>query len=165
VPTASPSSNGPKPTPSTTSNQASIPEYIAPNINAIIPDSSSLVFMKFNHISYPQMVQDAILTAQFVQTLPVLLSKSLGITADDVIVVTITSASAGANASSRLARRRAFAKRDDNTGLVVSIAIPTTEVDDLQNLISQRNSALYSSDNGQLATLIDSNFPIRGNGK
>jgi hypothetical protein len=115
--------------------------------------------MKFNYISYTQMVQDAVLTAQFVQNVPVLLSNSLNVTADDVIVVTITTASS----SSSLSKRR-FIRRD-TSGILVSIAIPSGDVNTLQSLVSQTNSSLYSTSNGQLALLIDSSYPVIGSGK
>lgn len=108
-----------------------------------------MVHMKFHTISYPEMVQDAILTAQFVQSLPVMISKSLSISVDDVIVVTITSG--------------ATQKRDSG-GVVVNLAIPSDDVDDLQTLVSQTNSSLYSPSNGQLASLIDSSYAISNSG-
>ena len=125
--------------------------------------------MKFKYISYSQMVQDAVLTAQFVQTLPAFLSKNLDVTADDIIVVTITSASGSTSSSSGSSssnkKRALLRKREDGSGVVVSIAIPGDQVSELQTLISQSNSSLYSNSNGQLATLIDSSYPITGNGK
>ena len=76
------------------------------------------------------------------------------VSADDVIVVTITS-------GTPVSRRRR--KRDNASGVVVSVAIPSTNVDQLSQLISETNSSLYSPQNGQLATLIDKSYPIRGN--
>ncbi|KAI8887933.1 hypothetical protein K501DRAFT_174224 [Backusella circina FSU 941] len=100
------------------------------------------------------MVQDAVLTAQFVQALPVMISNSLSITADDVIVVTIASAQS-------TSKRR---KRDSTTsGVLVSIAVPGDDVDTLQNMVSQKDSSLYSSNNGQLALLIDSSYFVKSN--
>jgi hypothetical protein len=111
--------------------------------------------MKFNQLSYNQMVQDAVLTAQFVQALPVMISNSLSITADDVIVVTITSAQS-------TSKRR---KRDASTsGVIVSMAVPGDNVNTLQNMVSQQNSSLYSSNNGQLALLIDPSYFVKNNG-
>ena len=149
----------------------SLPQYIAPNVNAIIPSSSSLARMRFKYIPYSDLVKDAVLTAQFVQSLPVMLSNSLGITADDVIVVSITSADNNSATSSTTGasdkRKRSFLqKRDANeSGIVVSIAIPSDRVDSLQTLINEPASSLYSSSNGQLASLIDSSYPVRSSGK
>jgi hypothetical protein len=114
-----------------------------------ILDTSSMVHMKFHTISYPEMVQDAILTAQFVQSLPVMISKSLSISVDDVIVVTITSGTT---------------QKRDSGGVVVNLAIPSDDVADLQTLVSQTNSSLYSPSNGQLASLIDSSYAISNSG-
>ncbi|KAI9478286.1 MAG: hypothetical protein EXX96DRAFT_570273 [Benjaminiella poitrasii] len=147
--------------PATTSpSNNNIPEYIAPNVDAIIPDTSSVVYMKFKYLSYPDMVQDAVLTAQFVQSLPIMLSKSLSITADDVIVVTISSAS---GSDSKKKKRSVLEKREEATGVVVSIAIPEHQVAELEYLINETNSSLYSTSNGQLATMIDPAYPIYGN--
>lgn len=115
------------------------------------------------------MVQDAVLTAQFVQTLPAFLSKNLDVTADDVIVVTITgadgSSTSSSGSSSSNKKRALLRKRDSASGVVVSIAIPADQVSELQSLISQSSSSLYSDSNGQLASLIDASYPITGNGK
>lgn len=116
----------------------------------LLLETSTYVTMKFTQLSYPQMVQDAVLTAEFVQALPVYISNSLNITADDVIVITITSAPSSAKK-----------KRDTNTsgsGIVVSMAIPADKVTELKNLIENTESALYSTSNGQLATLLDSSY-------
>ncbi|KAI8390149.1 hypothetical protein BD560DRAFT_2336 [Blakeslea trispora] len=150
-----------------TRDAQSLPEYIAPNVNAIIPSTSSLARMKFKYIPYSDLVRDAVLTAQFVQSLPVMLSKSLGVTADDIIVVSITSARDNTNilttAGAHNKRKRdLFFKRDNSEqGVVVSIAIPSDRVDNLQTLIDEPTSTLYSSSNGQLASLIDSSYPVR----
>lgn len=111
--------------------------------------TSSYVTMKFLRLSYTQMVHDAVLTAQFVQTLPVYISKSLNISTDDVIVVTITSAPAGSK------RKRST---DSGDGVIVSMAIPSDEVPKLQDMIKDRNSTLYSPNNGQLASLVDPSY-------
>ncbi|KAL0074422.1 hypothetical protein J3Q64DRAFT_1420479 [Phycomyces blakesleeanus] len=129
-----------------------LPQYIAPNINAEIPDTSDLVNMKFNYLSYPQMVQDALLTAEFVQALPVLISKVLDISEDDVIIVTITSGSQQSGKKKR--------QTTDSTGVIVSMAIPSTEVTELQTLVASSDSSLYAASNGQLASLIDSSYKI-----
>ncbi|KAI9245116.1 hypothetical protein BDA99DRAFT_291385 [Phascolomyces articulosus] len=108
------------------------------------------------------MVNDAILTAQFVQTLPMLISKSLGVTADDVIVVSITTAGNDEKQSKQQRRRRR--KREtldqdkENSGVLVSMAIPKDNVEELQTLVETPSSALYDASNGQLAMLIDTNY-------
>lgn len=109
--------------------------------------------MKFTQLSYPQMVQDAVLTAEFVQALPVYISNSLNVTADDVIVVTITSATSGSKR-----------KRDTSSaGVVVSMAIPTGKVTELGSLVGNTQSSLYASTNGQLASLVDSSYFVSNN--
>ncbi|KAI9492799.1 hypothetical protein BDB00DRAFT_417663 [Zychaea mexicana] len=108
------------------------------------------------------MVNDAILTAEFVQSLPVFISKSLGVSADDVIVVSITTA--GSNSSDQKSSSKK--KRDEeqldesssNSGILVSMAIPSGSVETLQNLVATPSSDLYDASNGQLATLIDTNY-------
>ncbi|KAG0165083.1 hypothetical protein DFQ30_009000 [Apophysomyces sp. BC1015] len=98
------------------------------------------------------MVQDAILTAEFVQSLPVWIGRALGTSADDVIVVTITSAESHAK----------MRKRDETSGVIVSMAIPKASVSNLQQMIANPSSELYSPTNGQLPTLVDRSFPVTG---
>lgn len=115
--------------------------------------------MKFNYLSYPQMVNDALLTAEFVQSLPLLISKVLNITADDVIVVTITSATSQSKSSSSPQKRDLSDNESaSNSGVIVSMAIPGNSVPTLKQLVATPNSQLYDSSNGQLATLIDSSY-------
>lgn len=115
--------------------------------------------MKFNYLSYPQMVNDALLTAEFVQSLPVMISGSLNVSADDVIVVSITSAE-GKGDSNNNKRRRDLESSESksNSGVLVSMAIPSTHVPQLQQMVSTTDSSLYDSSNGQLASLIDSSY-------
>ncbi|KAG1406347.1 hypothetical protein G6F58_009849 [Rhizopus delemar] len=128
--------------PSTTDDS---PEYIAPNIGVIIPETSSSVIIKFTQPSYSQMVQDDLLTARFVQSLPLLISHSLNISPDNVIITTISYL------------------LDQDSGLVVSLAIPNDQVTNLQNLISNHTSILYSGNNSQLASLIDPSYFVASN--
>lgn len=95
------------------------------------------------------------MTASLVQELPVLISKSLDINIDSVIVVSITGAS-----NANLRKRAA----SDSNGVVVAVAIPHENVSELETVIKTPDSALYSPSNGQLPTFIDRNYPIT-NGK
>lgn len=113
--------------------------------------------MKFNYLSYPQMVNDALLTAEFVQSLPVMISGSLNVSADDVIVVSITSAE-GKGDSNKRRRDLESSESKSNSGVLVSMAIPSTHVPQLQQMVSSTDSSLYDSSNGQLASLIDSSY-------
>jgi hypothetical protein len=94
------------------------------------------------------------MTAQLVQELPVMLSNALDTSADNVIVVSIT--------HSTVSSTKKRSDTSSSSGIMVSIAIPKTEVTELQTLVTNTSSALYSSDNGQLPTFIDSSFPITG---
>lgn len=91
------------------------------------------------------MVQDDLLTARFVQSLPLLVSHSLNISPDNVIITTISYL------------------LDQDSGLVVSLAIPNDQVSNLQNLISNQTSILYSGNNSQLANLIDPSYFVVSN--
>lgn len=95
------------------------------------------------------------MTASLVQELPVLISKSLNIDIDSVIVVSITGAT-----NTNLKKRAA----SGSNGVVVAVAIPDENVSELENIIKSPNSTLYSPSNGQLPTFIDRNYPVT-NGK
>lgn len=114
--------------------------------------------MKFNYLSYPQMVNDALLTAEFVQSLPVMISGSLNVSADDVIVVSITSAEGKGDSNNKRRRDLESSESKSNSGVLVSMAIPSTHVPQLQQMVSSTDSSLYDSSNGQLASLIDSSY-------
>ena len=105
------------------------------------------------------MVNDAILTAQFVQSLPLFISKTLNISADDVIVVSITTAGNDESQSQQRRRKRGvYDQSKDNSGVLVSMAIPHDNVEELQTLVGTPDSELYDQSNGQLATLIDTKY-------
>ncbi|KAI8339609.1 hypothetical protein BC941DRAFT_420971 [Chlamydoabsidia padenii] len=98
------------------------------------------------------MVSNSILTAQFVQSVPVLFSKVLDCSLDDIIVQSIVASNPS------LPNKR---KRDSGTsGVILAMALPNTKVSDLQNLVANSSSTLYASDNGQLPLLIDKSYPI-----
>ncbi|CAO3699954.1 unnamed protein product [Rhizopus stolonifer] len=128
--------------------ESSIPQYIVPNPDVSIPDSSAYVTVKFTQISYSQMIQDQVLAAQFVQSLPIFISRSLNISLDDVIVVAIAQFS--------LVGR-------DVPGLVVSLTIPNDQVSRLQEKMSDQQSTLYDPTNGQLGSLIDPSYFVTYN--
>lgn len=97
------------------------------------------------------------MTAQFVQELPVLFSKSLNISPDDVIVMSITKS----DTISSKGKKRGLSEDAGNNGIVVTMAVPETQVRPLQNLITDNKSSLYSTDNGDLPSYIDSSYPIK----
>jgi hypothetical protein len=116
-------------------------------------ETSDITQVKFNGISYNALIENAVMTAQLVQELPALFSKSLNISADDVIVVSIT------RSNQNISKRK---KRDvGGTGIVVTMAIPETQVAPLKSLIADTKSSLYSPDNGQLPKFIDSSYPVQ----
>jgi hypothetical protein len=100
------------------------------------------------------MVSNSVLTAQFVQSVPVLFSKVLNCSLDDIIVQSI------------VASQPTSRKRDTgSSGVILAMALPNTQVTPLQNLVSNTNSALYASDNGQLPSLIDKSYAISSQGR
>lgn len=99
------------------------------------------------------MVSDPILTAEFVQALPMFVETAINASVDDIIVVSITSA--GSNGLS---------KRDASTsGVIVTMSIPGDSVSTLQQQLRSPNSKLFSTSNGQLATLVDTTYPVQQN--
>ncbi|KAI8093073.1 uncharacterized protein BX664DRAFT_313163 [Halteromyces radiatus] len=150
-------------TPTTSPTPSNLPQYIAPNPNAAIPSTSDIVHLKFNYLSYVRMVEDYMLTAQFVQALPPLFSKALDISVNDVIVVTITSASSSSSSGQGRKRDQVNTQQQkdiSDTGVLVAIAVPNQSVTPLAQLVQNRSSSLYDSSNGQIATLIDSQYPV-----
>lgn len=97
------------------------------------------------------MVADPMLTAEFVQALPLFVNSAINVSVDDVIVVSITSSST------------TLTKRDGTSGVVVTLSIPGSKVDVLQQQLRSPDSPLFASSNGQLATLIDTTFPVQQN--
>jgi hypothetical protein len=122
----------------------------------MILGTSDVVHLKFNYLSYVRMVEDYMLTAQFVQALPPIFSKALNINVDDVIVVTITSANSSGGGGGQ--------KRDisSTSGVIVAIAVPNQQVSSLSQLVQNRSSLLYSASNGQIVSLIDNQYPVTG---
>jgi hypothetical protein len=131
------------------------PEYITPNINAIIPETSSIAYLRFHTLSYSRLVSDSLLTAQFVQELPAMISQALNISTDDVIFLTITSEKNDDNIKSLF-------KRGKKKGLITALAIPTTEMNALSQLIQSKDSSLYLPVNEQIVSMLDRSYPIGG---
>jgi hypothetical protein len=97
------------------------------------------------------MVADPVLTAEFVQALPLFVNTAINVSVDDVIVVSITSSST------------TLTKRDSNSGVIVTLSIPSNTLDVLQQQLRSPDSPLFAPSNGQLATLIDTTFPVQQN--
>jgi hypothetical protein len=102
------------------------------------------------------MVADPVLTAEFVQAIPLLISSAVELTPDQVIVISIISAS-GVGGMRRKVRRATVG------GIVTTLSIPQDQVDALQLALRDPTSNLYSSNNGQLAYLLDATFPLTNN--
>ncbi|KAG0168015.1 hypothetical protein DFQ28_005914 [Apophysomyces sp. BC1034] len=138
----------------TTQPDAYIPPAITPNYGAVIPASSALVSIKFQNLSYTRMVQDALLTADFVHNLPILVSKELNITVNDVIVVKIQPS----NEKNSSQQHISYSQPYSSSGFLVSMALPIASTQAFRQLIISPKSSLYSPENGQLPTLIDSSY-------
>lgn len=97
------------------------------------------------------------MTAQLVQELPIMLSNALDTNADNVIIVSITKTTIPS------IKKRLDSASINNNGIIVSFAIPKTDVNELQMLVTNTSSPLYSTKYGQLPTFIDQNYPVTGN--
>lgn len=96
------------------------------------------------------------MTASLVQELPVLISKSLNISVDDVVVLTITQGNN--NLTETNMRKRSDS--DSQSGIIVSMTVPASSVENLKQLVQTPDSTLYSPSNGQLPTFIDRSYPV-----
>ncbi|KAI8375422.1 hypothetical protein EDC96DRAFT_497245 [Choanephora cucurbitarum] len=132
-----------------------LPQFITANINAVIPNTSDITHVRFNDILYSTLVKNAVLTAQLVQEIPSILSNTLEITPDDIIVLTITqSLASSVNVNQK---KRSVGASD---GVLVTMALPKDQVQELQSDIYNASSALYQTSNGQLPTFIDRTYNI-----
>ncbi|ORX53571.1 hypothetical protein DM01DRAFT_73551 [Hesseltinella vesiculosa] len=102
------------------------------------------------------MVSNSILTAELVQSIPVLFSNAMSCSVNQIIVLSIVPFQPSTNS-----------KRDAGAsvpGVVLNMALPSNQTQTLQNVISNGASELYASSNGQLPTLIDSSYPLNTHG-
>ncbi|OZJ05828.1 hypothetical protein BZG36_00941 [Bifiguratus adelaidae] len=137
-----------------------IPQFITPNTNVAIPSNSVSVSMKFDAISYAQMVQDPVLAAQVISQFPTIIANSLGISPSDVVILSISSADLSGSQSMNM-KRRGLVPRQATTGIIVTFAIPSDQVNNLQAQIQNPQSSLRSSaTSGQLGQLVDPSYSL-----
>ncbi|KAL1921055.1 uncharacterized protein VTP21DRAFT_11690 [Calcarisporiella thermophila] len=149
---------------STSSQPASrqLPDAIIPNPHASMPAGSSAVTMKLNIIPYEQVCRDSTLAAQIVNFLPNDLAVGLNVPMSKIVVLSISDATNGGKR-----RKRAMMKReinlensDNEGGILVTMAVPKEVVGNLDRVLKDRSSSLYTNPNGKLTQFFDSSFSL-----
>ncbi|KAI1293445.1 hypothetical protein EDD11_008369 [Mortierella claussenii] len=78
----------------------SLPDVVIPDLHPDIPSESMNVMMRFEQVSYAQVISNGVLAAQLVSFLPAQLSKVLNVDQDLVLVLAIRDGSSSSSSSS-----------------------------------------------------------------
>ncbi|KAI7832233.1 hypothetical protein BC939DRAFT_98934 [Gamsiella multidivaricata] len=156
---------GPPKTTQTASPGTSLPDVVIPNMSPKIPSNSFNVHLRFEHVSYAQVIDNGVLAAQLVSFVPAQLGPLLKVDVDQILVLAIRDGSTKANGGSgRRARKRALVtSKNVDDAIMATVAIPSKSYWALNTLVRDTHSALYQAGDTSFGQYIDSSFPLSRN--
>ncbi|KAG9326428.1 hypothetical protein KVV02_008048 [Mortierella alpina] len=151
----------------TPSPGTSLPDVVIPNLKPQIPRNNFPVNLRFQQVSYYQVISNGILAAQLVNFIPAQLAPLLKVDEDKILVLAIRdgrsggSSSSSSSSSSRRAKKRALVTtQDEDDSIRVVVSIPQSKYWVLNDLVSNRHSALYTPTADGFGQYLDWNYPL-----
>ncbi|KAG2213076.1 hypothetical protein INT47_011225 [Mucor saturninus] len=129
------------------------PQFITPNDDVTVPDSSRFTYLRILHLPYDVLLDNSIMSTALAQDIPIVFSHALAMSANNFIVISIAKSNSSIN--NNQARNRS-----DDPAVIVTMAVPPEVVEPLQTLVSTPDSKLYTLSLGQLPTMIDRTYPV-----
>ncbi|KAF9965701.1 hypothetical protein BGZ70_004281 [Mortierella alpina] len=148
----------------TPSPGTSLPDVVIPNLKPKIPKDNFPVTLRFQQVSYYQVISNGILAAQLVNFIPAQLAPLLNVAEEKILVLAIRDGRSGGSSSSppsRRARKRALVTtQDEDDSIRVVVSIPRSKYWALNELVSNRHSALYTPTANGFGQYLDWNYPL-----
>ncbi|KAF9322368.1 hypothetical protein BG003_000039 [Podila horticola] len=160
-----PSSIEPIAPPKTTSTLqpgTSLPDVVIPNQNPVIPPGSFHVHLRFERVSYYQVINNGVLAAQLVSFIPAQLAQVLNIDSHLVMVLAIRDGSAvsGNNKKRSLQRRDVVSTDNVQDAILMTVTVPQSQYYTLQGLVENKVSALYIPGPNTFGQFLDPTYPL-----
>ena len=150
----------------TPSPGTSLPDVVIPNLKPKIPKNNFPVTLRFQQVSYYQVISNGILAAQLVNFIPAQLAPLLDVAEEKILVLAIRDGRSGGSSSSssppsRRARKRALVTtEDEDDSIRVVVSIPQSKYWVLKDLVSNRHSVLYTPTANGFGQYLDWNYPL-----
>ncbi|KAG0021770.1 hypothetical protein BGZ81_008798 [Podila clonocystis] len=158
-----PSSIEPITPPKTTSTLqpgTSLPDVVIPNQNPVIPPGSFHVHLRFEHVSYYQVIINGVLAAQLVSFVPAQLAQVLGIDSHLIMVLAIRDGSSSSINKKRSLQRRGVVSTDVQDAILMTVTVPQSQYYTLQGLVENKVSALYIPGSNTFGQFLDPTYPL-----
>lgn len=144
---------------------------VIPDLHPDIPDNSFNVQLRFEHVSYFQVINNGVLAAQLVSFIPAQLSQVLEADSDLILVLAIQNGSSGlsdgaqakAAVVSRKTRRAVVTSDSGDEAILVTVAIPKNQYWALDALVKDTDSALYVPGPDSFGQYLDPTFSLSSN--
>lgn len=134
-----------------------------PNVNPVIPPGSFHVHLRFEHVSYYQVINNGVLAAQLVSFIPAQLAQVLNIDSQLVMVLAIRDGSLSSlsnNKKRSLQRRGVVASSNVQDAVLVTATVPRSQYYTLQGLVANKVSALYVPGSNTFGQFLDPTYPL-----
>ncbi|KAF8924483.1 hypothetical protein EDD21DRAFT_20410 [Dissophora ornata] len=153
----------PPQTTATPSPGTSLPEVVVPNLDPQIPDNSLNVHMRYEHVSYSQVINNGVLAAQLVSFIPAQLGDVLAVDPSLILVLAIRDGSASSAQQRKLRRRGLVTTSLVTDAILVTVAIPKDQYWTLNALVNDKSSSLYTPGSNTFGQYLDQTYPLNTN--
>ncbi|KAK3821650.1 MAG: hypothetical protein J3Q66DRAFT_333923 [Benniella sp.] len=166
----------PTQTPTPPSPGASLPEVVIPDLQPKIPDNSFNVVLRFQHVSYFQVIHNSVLAAQLVSFIPAQLGEVLNIDPQLILVLAIRDGSGSSNGGAKAQavtegrqvrstkRKRAVVTTNSNEdAILVTVAIPRDQYWALSAMVKDPSSPLYTPGADSFGQYLDPTYDLSKN--
>ncbi|KAG0005241.1 hypothetical protein BGZ65_011658, partial [Modicella reniformis] len=155
--------------PSPPSPGTSLPDVVIPDLHPQIPENSFSVRLRFEQVSYVQVINSGVLAAQLVSFIPAQLGEVLNVDPQMVLVLAIRDGSSSSSSLSSLSKAEGRARRrkravvttnNAEDAILVTVSIPQDQYWVLSALVKDRNSILYIPAPDSFGQYLDPTFPL-----
>ncbi|KAF9575772.1 hypothetical protein EC968_001559 [Mortierella alpina] len=132
-----------------------------PDPNPTIPPHSIIVRLRLERISYRQLIDNGVLSAQVVSFLPEQLSYLMDVELAKIIVLAIRDGTVAATDSGHDRRKRDLVTSTNaDDAILVTVAIPRNKYHVLDALVRDRSSMLYFPSATGFGQFVDPHYPL-----
>ncbi|KAF9186943.1 hypothetical protein BGZ51_001662 [Haplosporangium sp. Z 767] len=150
----------PAPSPGT-----SLPDAVIPDLHPIIPPNSMNVQLRFERVSYSQVINNGVLAAQLVSFIPAQLGHVLDVDPSLILVLVIRDGSLKIDSASdaglnTIKKRNLVTTNSVEDAILVTVTIPRHKYWTLDTLVRNQGSILYFPTPTSFGQFLDSSFPL-----
>ncbi|KAG0261274.1 hypothetical protein BG011_001162 [Mortierella polycephala] len=150
----------PAPSPGT-----SHPDAVIPDLHPVIPPDSLNVQLRFERVSYSQVINNGVLAAQLVSFIPAQLGHVLDVDPSLILVLlirdgSVVDGSAPGAGSKAIKKRELVTTNNAEDAILVTVTVPQHKYWTLDTLVRNQGSILYFPAPTSFGQFLDSSFPL-----